>query len=327
MPDIDVEGPDGQVHTFPSGTPDDQIISYFGGKGKLQTIQSPAPATALPGPGDPSAVNGAIMPSLQSTPPYQTAEDRANIALSTLLPRGSVQALQNTPGHAYRMEQAKKAADTVEETENRQRLGATVLRSIAQLQDSFQNTPDDVLKGAIGPRNTKPYSEHLPFIGGMTDPQAATAYSMMPNFTGSPSAKKSWEAQNLFGHDVNGIVTAIMQGGKSINMSDARQQAYTSTVKDFLSQPDRRSAQEILDHLKGIVANDFNLPPYKANQIMREHMADIQLEKAKAQHAAATGAAPQSQQTAAPTVRQFRNKATGAIENFQWNGSQWQKAQ
>ena len=123
----------------------------------------------------------------------------------------------------------------------------------------------------------------------MTPPQAAAAYSWMPypNASGfgvpgfnSKEADAAWNAQNLLTHDVHGLTNAMMSGaGKSLNMSDKRQEVFESAMKDFMKATDRKSAKEILDHAKGIIANDFGIPMWKANEIIEEHVRDIQREK------------------------------------------------
>lgn len=256
--------------------------------GPWEKYQTPD-QTGLPMTGEPTVTNGAFMPALSSnTPPYNTAEDRANIALSTILPRGSVQALQNTPGHAFRMEQSKKAADTQSQLEAAQNAGRRILQSYAQLRYKFDTAPDDALTGAIGPRNNTPYASYIPFVGGMTPPEAAASYKMMPNFTGASDYDAAWNLQNLLGHDIHGITNAFMSNaGKSLNMSDTRQEAFDSTMRDFMKATNRKDSAEILDHAKGIIANDFGIPPYMADKIINDTISQI-----KAQHA---------QQTSPPT--------------------------
>lgn len=270
---------------------------------------SPAPAGAvprgLPAAGDPTVTSGAgtaFMPALSSdTPPYQTNEDRANIALSTLLPRGSVQALQNTPGHAFRMEQAKGAADTQKQLEQAQNAGRKILRSYGQLRARFDNTPDDVLQSAIGPRNMADLDEtsptfipftHIP-VPGFSGPTTVDPQTNLPiagkitpvqraailNPEDKPTAA-AWNLQNLLGHDVHGITNAFMSNaGKSLNMSDTRQEAFDSTMRDFMKATNRKEAAEILDHARGIISNDFGIPPYEADKIITEETARLRAQQ------------------------------------------------
>lgn len=264
--------------------------------------KDPLAPQGLPSAGTPTAVSGNMMPAQRSaTPPYQSAEDRANIGLSMVLPPGAISALQNTPGHAYRMEQAKGAAEANKNLEESQRVGTNILRSYAQLANKFETAPDEVLQRAIGPRNTAELDEtsptffpftHIPIPGlsGPTtvDPKTNLAVSgkitpvhraaiLSPN---DADAAAAWDLQNLLGHDVHGITNAFMSGaGKSINMSDTRQEAFDATMRDFMKSTNREEAKQILEHAKGIIANDFGIPMYKANQIIQAHIADIAREK------------------------------------------------
>lgn len=268
------------------------------------------PPQGLPQSGDPTVTHGAFMPALSSdTPPYQTAEDKANLALSTILPRGAIQALQNTPGHAFRMEQAKKSAETQSQLEQAQNAGRKILQSYAQLRSKFDTAPNEVLQAAIGPRNTAELEEtsptfipftHIPipgFSGPTTvDPQTnlpiagkitpvQRAAILDPN---NKDAAAAWNLQNLFSHDVHGLTNAFMSGaGKSLNLSDARQEAFDATMRDFMRATNREEAAQILDHAKGIISNDFGIPPYMADKIISDSVTQLQQ-----QHAAATAPDP-----------------------------------
>ena len=64
-------------------------------------------------------------------------------------------------------------------------------------------------------------------------------------------------------------------------MSDKRQEVFESAMKDFMKATNRKSAKEILDHAKGIIANDFGIPTWKANEIVEEHIKEIEREKTR----------------------------------------------
>lgn len=265
--------------------------------------KDPLAPKGLPAAGDTTAVSGAMMPAMTAaTPPYQSAEDRANIGLSMVLPPGAISALQNTPGHAYRMEQAKGAAEANKNLEESQRVGTNILRSFAQLANKFESAPDDILQRAIGPRNTAELEEtsptfipftHIPIPGlsGPTTVDPKTKLAVSGKITpvhreailnpDDPLAAQAWDLQNLFGHDVHGITNAFMSGaGKSINMSDTRQEAFDATMRDFMKATNREEAKQILEHAKGIIANDFGIPMYKANQIINSHIEQMKKERA-----------------------------------------------
>jgi hypothetical protein len=272
MMPIEVEGPDGRVHTFADGTTREDV------RRQMTTVYGGANAKGLPAAGASTPTAGAMMPSSQTVPPYFSAEDDENLLMAKVLggPRAVADAIQRTPGHTYRTEQAKKVAEQQANVEGMQRTGSNVLRSYAQLLNKFNKADDPTLTGAIGPANVKPYSEYIPMVGGMTSPEATAAYWWMPKWD-SEQAKKAWNLQNLLMHDVHGLTNAFMTGaGKGLNMSDKRQEVFESAMKDFMRATDRKSAKEILDHAKGIISNDFGIPMHEANRIVDDHLKELQ---------------------------------------------------
>lgn len=286
---IEVEGPDGKTHSFPDGTSHEQInsqmTSVYGGAGSLQ------PLGGAPAGGSPTAAAGAIMPGMQTTPPYANAEDRTNIALSMILPRGSVQALQNTPGHQQRIAQAKKTGENLANLEERQRGGGQVLDMLHQLgQTADEGAEAGTLDDAIGPFNESPMFQRL---------RAGTVGKVWAPF------EKGYNLNNQLKHDIHGLTTAfISSAGKGgIQMSDARQKTFEETMGAMMKATNKEEFDKIKKDAERIIRGTFGLDP-----------APVQPR--------APAAAP-----AAPVRQQFRNKQTGAVENFEWNGQQWQKVQ
>lgn len=271
---IEIEGPDGRLHTFADGTPVDSIRSQMTQTYGGQQSKGLAPA----GSATPAA--GSMMPSSQTVPQYFTREDDENLLMAKVLggPKAVADAIQRTPGHQYRVTNATKLAEQQANIEGAQRTGTNILKSYAQLYNKFNKAEDETLNNAIGPANMKPYSEYVPFVGGMTSPEAKAAYWWMPKWD-SEAAEKSWNLQNLMMHDVHGLTNAFMSGaGKSLNMSDKRQEVFESAMKDFMKATNKAAAKEILDHAKGIIANDFGIPMHVANQVVDDHLKDLQRE-------------------------------------------------
>ena len=174
------------------------------------------------------------------------------------------------------------------------RAGAQVLKSYAVLKDRFDNTSDDELNGAIGPYATKkigpPGSIINPLnwpalamrpnnIDDMTPPEAAAAYPHNPT-TALYGNAKSWDAQNEFGHLTHGITNAMMaNAGKSLNMSDKRQESFDTTMRDFMGATGRDKANVILEHAKNVISNDFGLKPEEADQVIAQHLHQIKSDK------------------------------------------------
>lgn len=208
--------------------------------------------------------------------------------------RGGVQGandlLKTNQSYQAREGQARAAGADAERRAEARRTGANILRSYAQLLHSFDETPKDKLEGAIGPYNTQKIGpapsllNPANWIGAairpsniddMTPPQAAAAHPYNP-YTRLWGNKDAWDTQNLFGHDVHGITNAFMSGGsKSLNMSDKRQEAFDATMRDFMKASSRDNAKEILDHAKGIIANDFGLSPAEADATIKAHINEI----------------------------------------------------
>jgi hypothetical protein len=316
---IKVRGPDGTLHPFAAGTTQEQISASMTSKY--------SPSGTLPEAGAATPQAGAVQPYNQQVPSYMTPEDWRNIMATAFLgqkSRGIGSVIQGTPGHTYRVELAKKVADEVDRRQNSQYAGSQILKSYAQLLDRFNNTSEEDLKGAIGPYNTKPFKDWIPLVGGMTAPEAKAAYT--PSIA-SKGVESAWNAQNLFGHDVHGVVNALVtNAGKGLNMTDARQAMFESTMRDFMKSTNRASAAEILDHAKHIIANDFGLPMSTANGIVNQYIKDMQRSRqtAAAQGAAPTGGGPGAA-GAGPHRERVKNTRTGEMETLEWDGKSWKK--
>ena len=181
-------------------------------------------------------------------------------------------------GRKQSEEMGKNAATRAEA----KRAGTQILKSFAQLQDQFDSTPDTILQGAIGPYNTTPappsstvggFIPNFWTMPGMTPPEAAAAYPYRG--TALMGSGRSWDAQNQFMHNVHGITTAFLaNAGKSLNLSDKRQEAFESAMKDFMKATDRKSAQKILNDAKGLIVNDFGLDQKEADAVIAAHIAE-----------------------------------------------------
>jgi len=270
---ITVNGPDGKVHSFPDGTTGEQInaqmSSIYGGSGSLNPM-------GLPSAGDPTAASGAVMPSMGTTPAYNTPEDKMNIGLSMILPAGSVRALQNTPGHIYRVEQAKKAADNLASLEEKQRAGQQVLSGLDMIRHTVKTAPDDVLTNAIGPMVSSPW------LQGARRTAAGVATATVPYWT---PYDQSYNLNNLLHHDVHGLVTQFMAAGKAVNMSDARQEAFNATMADMLKATNRDDLNKIADHADFIIRSSFGLPKREQEKQDKAAMVNGGDEKGAAQSA------------------------------------------
>ncbi len=286
---IEVVGPDGKMHTFPDDTPTDkineQMSSVYGGAGTL------APSAGLQSAGQQTAAQGAIMPNLQTVPPYQSKEDWSNIAMSQLLP-GAAGVIQNTPGHKYRMTMAEQSAKNLSGLEERQRAGVQVLQMLGQLgHTADEGHAAGSLDQAIGPVDSSPTFQRvraaLPVIGNYYE--------------------KPYNLHNQLMHDIHGLTTAFVSAaGKSgITMSDARQAAFEETMGAMMKATNKQEFDKIKVDAERIIANTFGLESPPLPQKRGEG---------------------HGQQKAPERFRQtFRNQQTGTLEEFEWTGTQWQK--
>lgn len=254
-----------------------------------------APASTGDGQMPPATFPGGMnaQPGVQTSmvPLSQQARDAQDLLEIGALRgnRGMVQGAQDIlaadPTYEARKKQAVDMGADAAQISAKRRAGINILRSYAQLQHSFENTPDDILKGAIGPYATAPYGKPgildsaipsfiSPNVEGMTPPQAAAAYPYTLNrLYGDPRA---WDTQNLFQHDVHGLTNALMTGGgKGLNMSDERQKAFDATMRDFMKATTREKAAEVLGHAKTIIMNDFHLTQEEAEQAIQSHLEEI----------------------------------------------------
>ncbi len=260
-----------------------------------------SPQTAVPAM-PPGTVPGAMnaQPGIEtSMVPLSPEAERAKRLLKAQTlsgNRGGVAGAQDLllaePTYQAQKAQSTQMGKDAADRSAMKRTGINILRSYAQLQHSFDETPDDILKDAIGPYNAQPAPENhgwLPSLTttpGMTPPQAAAAakqanpYNIL-NPTRWYGNADAWNTQNLFQHDVHGLTNSFMTGaGKGMNMSDKRQETFDSTMKDFMKASNREAAKEVLGHAKTIIMNDFGLSPREADEAINQHLKEIKEAKA-----------------------------------------------
>lgn len=284
---VEVEGPDGKVHTFPDGTPpetiNEQMTRVYGGAGSLQPN--------VPKAGEPTAAAGAVMPNMMSVPKYRTNEDWDQLMLSQLFPHAQT-ILQNTPGHKLRVKAAEKTGENLANLEERQRGGLQVLEMLNQLgHTADEGHAAGTLDQAIGPLDSSPTWQRvraaIPLVGGYYE--------------------KGYNLHNQLMHDIHGLTTAfISSAGKGgIQMSDARQKAFEETMGAMMKATTKEEFDKIKVDADRIIRGTFGLAP------------GAYVEPSRSARAAPAAAAPVRQQ--------FRNKKTGAIETFEWDGREWKK--
>lgn len=284
---IEVEGPDGQVHTFPDGTSNEQINSQmsqkYGSGGSLQPQE--------PRAGDATPASGAIMPGMQSVPGYRSAEDWDQLALTKMFPHAA-SVIQNTPGHQQRIEQARTVGKNLGNLEERQRGGLKVLDMLHQLGETAdEGHRDGNLESAIGPLESSAIFQKaraiVPGLGSYYD--------------------KAYNLHNQLNHDIEGLVTAFISaaGKGGINMSDARQKAFHETMGAMMNATSKEEFDKIKKDAERIIKGTFDLAPGAKVDPTNSSRSTVK--------------PPQ------PVRQQFRNKTTGAIETMEWDGKQWHR--
>lgn len=285
---IEVEGPDGKVHTFPDNTPHEainqQMTAAYGGGGALSPVQ--------PRSGDATAASGAVMPNMQSVPAYHNDEDRKNMAMGLLFPHMN-QIIQNTPGHALRMEAAKAAGKNLGGLEERQRAGLQVLDALNLLGE----TADDGYKSgnldsAIGPVEGMPLFQKvraaIPGVGSYYD--------------------KSYNLNNRLQHAIHGLTTEFVASASKggITMSDARQKAFEETMGAMMNATSMEEFKKIQHDAERIIRGTFGLAPGVPAEPTRSSRAPAEPPKSH------SGGG-----------QRYHNPKTGEV--IEWNGREWQK--
>lgn len=264
-----------------------QIAGQPGGGQPLQSLTTgPRPHTSLtpPGttPGNMAAKPGfdaSMVPLSEEAQKAQRMMMWGAIAGNPMMEKAGERLWSQDPTAEARKKQAVDMGAAAAKRAEAQVAGENILRSYAKLVHRFNETPDDVLGAAVGPYATKPYANYVPMVAGMTPPEAAAAYSLVPRSLdslapGGPKSTDVWNTQNLFKHLAHGVTNAfVANAGKSANMSDARQQVFASAMEDFMKATDRKSAEKVLTDAKTIITNDFHVSPERASQVLKEEMA------------------------------------------------------
>lgn len=305
---IKVKAPDGSDHEFPDGTSYADIHAEVEKRTAATRAAAPPPPAPLAGPGmmPPGVVPGSMSAKPGSDLEAQmvplSAEAQRGLRMITgggatnnrALEQAGRMILEKDPTYQARTKQAAAMGTAAGERQTARLAGENILSSYAKLLHSFNKTPDEVLTEAIGPRNMALLQEqsptfvpftHIPIPGftGPTTVDPRTGVPVAGQITpvqraailnpADPKVAAAWNAQNLFGHDVHGITNALTSAaGKGVRMSDERQKMFDSAMRDFMLATNREKAREVLDHAKGIIANDFHLTPDEADNMIRSHM-------------------------------------------------------
>lgn len=304
---ITVTDPDGQQHTFADGTPTATIQTEMQRRLAARINPQPQP-TPLTTPGQmPPGVNPGSFSAkpgsdLEADMVPLSAEAQRGLRMiagggatnNRNLEMAGRMLLEKDPTYQARKKQADAMGEAAGQRQTARGVGENVLSSFAKLLHSVNETPDEVLTQAIGPRNTAELQENsptffpwttipIPGFSGPTTVDPATKAPIAGQITPvrraailnpqDEAAAAAWNTQNLYGHDVHGITNALAAGAaKGMKMTDERQKMFDSTMRDFMQATNRTEANRILNHAKSIIQNDFNLTPKEADNIVNREM-------------------------------------------------------
>ena len=312
---ITVKDPDGQPHTFADGTPTATINTEMERRWAARGTPQPPQPTPLTAPGQmPPGVNPGTMTAkpgsdLEAEMVPLSEEAQRGLRMVTAggatnnrnLEQAGRMLLEKDPTYQARKKQSETMGATAGKRQAMRVAGENILGPFAKLLHTFNETPAEVLHGAIGPQNTPKLQETTPTMVPWTNlpiPGLAKPTTLDPR-TGAPiagqitpvqraailnpdnaAAAAAWNLQNLFSHDVHGITNAMVtSSGMGTQMSDARQAMFDSAMRDFMHSSTRREAAKVLDHAKTIIQNDFNLTPEEADNILATNMQRIAKEE------------------------------------------------
>lgn len=296
MADMHIQGPDGKMHVYPEGTSDDDILKDMHAIYK-PLRGAPPPARA----GDPAIMTSPVpSPRAQYVQPYKTDEDWQNVREAMILGeknRGVIQAIQNTPGRVQRMKEAEEVGKSQGKLSEMQRHGAGNLRLLDQIRATFDEADEDSQKSAIGPAATSKLPVRSPMtIGGIPVPLLPERPTTVDPVSGvmigeeitpvkraaimnpkDDKAKRTWDLQNRLLHDIEGLTTKfIMTGGGGVNMSDARQKAFTDTIGAMIHATGREQFHNIANDAENIIRETFGLSMPQAAQLPGVNPAAVQ---------------------------------------------------
>ena len=272
----------------PSSPPGVPGVSVDGGP-PPQSGFSPN-AGAIPQHGDKTAVTGAPMPSMQTTPDYYSDEDQQNLALALISPRAAT-AMASSPGRLLRAEQAKTVGKELGSVEERQRAGTQVLKGFGDLRDAIAGADDATVSAALGPYNMSqvPPSERSWSLSALRDPNTMTRPQADAAYRPTPQREKIWNFQNLVTHLVDGLTEEFVAsaGRSGVQMSDARQKVFEETMGRMRQATSKSEALKIAGHAEDIIRDSFALP--RAAPTPKADLSKMSIDELKALRAKAAG--------------------------------------
>ena len=261
---IEVEGPDGQVHQFPAGTPmqalNAQMAQRYGGRSGQLAPSAPPAAPAL------AAGAASSLPNdIENKPKYFNSQDMLNLGLATL-PQGRAIAsiVNNTPGKAQAEAEAKEVGKGVGSMKIKAVAAQKMLETLQTFRQHAAEAGPGVLDKAIGPDYSGGSSFNpLPDTSGSAY-QAIAA--KLPNIMGgSPDAYQlNLEMQHL----KRAVAAQFKQSGSKDGATDAAQNNLLEAIGEAMKAKDSKGFFSVLHDADNFVRSSANLGPKEAKSIL-----------------------------------------------------------
>jgi len=327
---INVTDPDGNTVPFADGTPDATINAEMQKRWAARSQpQQPKPTpltspnqmpggTTTVGPSGAGTLSGRIGSNIETGMVGLSEEAQralnmlqlAGITNNRTMEMAANQILAKDPSYQARKSQAEAMGKTAGARQQMREAGENILDPYERLRIMVEQTPEDELLGAIGPRNQAPLQEQSPtyipgsrwlgqgipipgFSGPTTvDPKSGAPISgnlttvqrdaiLNPN---DPKIQAAYNAQNRINHLTDGITTAIMAQVKAGTMTDSKMEMYKDAISRFKNASTRPEAMKILRDAGLLIQNDFSLTPDEFNSITGRHRARHLAEDAETEY-------------------------------------------
>jgi hypothetical protein len=303
---------DGQQHTFPDGTPTATIQAEMQQRmaAKRQQSQPQPNPTLQPGKQPYGMVSGPAnsRPSSLLEQPMPDLDEEGQRAMN-MIAAGGVEGDKNleqagrmladkNPSYQIRKSMSDSMGKQAATRNEMRGAGENILGAYSQLLHAWENTPEDERVAATGPTNMAEVPERSPYtVFGFPIPATGDRPTTIDPVSGAPIAGKlttvqrnailnpndeaaqaAAGVQTEYGHLQKGITNSLLAAAtKGMTMSDKRQEAFDSAMRDFSQAPSREMQRKILEHAKTIIQTDFNLTPQEADHVVATNLRRLQL--------------------------------------------------
>lgn len=317
-----IRDPQGEVHEFPDEMPPDQIHAAMTAKWTAKNTSRPGFPSAAPAQ-PPGTRPGGMQPQTNApessmAPLSEDAErykrmmtlktmqgDRAGVT-------GATNLLHSDPSYVHQQEQAKKMGTDAATLAAKQGAGTRVYSALNELEQKSRAWLDhapSAFNAATGEYYSNPYVQ----LGTGWANQGGQAF------------------HRLLSHDIaklTALYREMPSSGRGSG-SDAQDANFKEAMGEFVKAKTPEQYFAIMQSAKQLIRDKAGLPHDFDLPYAPLHPADV---AAVSQYASrpigsdspyVTGKKPEAQRPR----QQFRSKESGKIEDFEWDGSKWNKVQ